>query len=899
MEAWEYSRNKELERSAQDDMDDLWDEQLKAATTGNYKLRDEQVKDLRTLRDEYADARKAREHADKWEAHRYFLAEGIDPPEYQPGQEPQGHDPAAGDSAVIVLPSAGPAFDPPKRPMAAFLVDVRQDMVVPMRRPTMVPRGLRNSGNLCYRNAVVTALLNTPRFLSFLFTHGRNVRSYLGCPDVNHHLLTRLYHLALAYWERGGLHPMSLSDAVWDDDNPNPNPNAPTAGDKRRRDGSAASGGDSYEKLLALFWRACKYDLGGHDLGGVTVEPAPSKYPGVTLNWRAHLQQLRDDEAANQHHPNPASVEVTSHQQDAAEYLNWLVEMAATQLDSAPRRYSASRASDYYDCMFRTYITDRFLCTLCKRPVRLRGPSIERAPSIMINVAKEGDTAAPPGLASRPRRLGGRDGLKKLLHDHFNDDVGGNTCNRCGQQPKIFRRMRRMQTAPELLNIHLARTGWDANLARPFKSNSIVDAPEFLDVSRYLEPHIFAPGTRVLYRLASVVSHAGESAHSGHYVSYVRDDRATPARPAKPILEADEVDRVMREATERKKLVARESHTLAETIRNENAAVGSKNQLSADRREANSERFLAIERYDSAWARINDTCVVPGIPYTRILNTSRDPMYHPKNGKGDWFDPVLLVYEKWVEKYAVDTNTGKRLYQLPLNVPNAELYMGPTRGKAKDPHNRPPENPGVDEILWEDNATKDVRIPERGPPRRVIGVPHGVFQGVKENILYVDRDEDGQRGDGTTAEQSETFFGWSTSDGQSSAAVATAAAAGLAAPGTAPGTASGVASGAAPGASTAVAPTATGTEAAAGTSTAAPTAAAPTTATPATAPTTAPAIAPATGAATGTGAAGGGDGSNLPLPGGADTGSPGGMAARRSPPSKRRRLSEMVRGMFG
>ncbi|ERT00492.1 hypothetical protein HMPREF1624_03865 [Sporothrix schenckii ATCC 58251] len=973
----------EFERSAIQDMDDLWDETLKVARSKRAGLEDGEIDELLQMRQAYGQQREANIHAAKWQAHRYFLAEGIDQPEYQQGHEPQGVDPNAasrGDNYhTIELPSAGPAFEPPRKPRPEFLAELRQDMLTPMRRPTMAPRGLRNPSNLCYRNAVVTALLNTPRFLSFLYVHGRNIRTYMQCPDVNHHLLTRLYHLAVAYWERDGVHPMS--DAMGADNGPdlNPGPSArsrlypPTAGDKRRRDGSAASGSDSYEKMLTLFWRACKYDLTGtpwastlNVADGERRRPDGTGPPGqhddnfATLSWHDLCQQQADQFAANfLNMPSVGAVDLTSQQQDAAEFLGWLVEMAATQLYSAPRRYSASRASEYYDCMFRTYITDRFLCTMCKRPVRLRGERIERAPSIVLPVAEAGRStaaaaAAAPGNGGGPRRLEGRDGLMKLLHKFFNEDVEGQTCNRCGQTPRTLRRMRRMQTAPEVLNIHLARTGYDRTQQRTFKTSDIVDAPEFLDVSRYLETHIFAPGTRILYRLAAVVSHAGDSAQSGHYVSYVRDDRlaaltSTVSRPAgAPVYDADEVERLVRESAERKKNIANASHQLSETIRVENQ--GRRGVLltpaeAARRREQNSMRYMAIESTDSGWARINDDRLVPGVPFTRIVNTSRDPAYHPNNGSGDWFDPVLLVYEKWVETFVVDKPTGERTYQLPLNVPGQyALFMGRTRGNAPDPHPRP-VNREVDERLWRQNANKDVRIPDHGPPRRVARLPRGIFSDEDgDDILYVDRDADASgndgrgdsasrpitindgdsHGNGRAAAAPSASGAGQTGTGDSSSSAAAAATGGGSTSSATPtgGGGNGVASVAAP-----VPGNASGSTAAALT---APAGATGATGAPSTAPvapgalSTAP-VAPAAGNGGGSGGGdggggnggggnggggnggggnGGGDGGgggNVPLAGGSVRvfSSSGRKAARGPPPAKRRRLGDMFWGFFG
>ncbi|KAL1905289.1 hypothetical protein Sste5344_009025 [Sporothrix stenoceras] len=269
--------------------------------------------------------------------------------------------------------------------------------------------------------------------------------------------------------------------------------------------------------------------------------------------------------------------------------------------------------------------------------------------------------------------------------------------------------MRHIQAAPEILNIHLGRTGCDQKTRRKFKTNDTLEVPGFLDVSRYLEQHVFAPGSQVVYRLASVVSQRGDTAQSGHYVSYVRDGGATPSRAAEPIMEAEEVNCVMQESLDLKEHVARECRILSETIMNEDATLAADGQshlLNEVRREANSQRFLTIERATTL-----------GIPFTRIINTSLDPTYHPDNA--DWFDPVLLVYEKWIEKYHTDEETGKRIYQLPVNVPNRD-YQGPARrGKdgtvqCHDDNNGDAVGVGAAERRYQENIKHDVHIPFPG-----------------------------------------------------------------------------------------------------------------------------------------------------------------------------------------
>ncbi|CAK7234775.1 hypothetical protein SBRCBS47491_009063 [Sporothrix bragantina] len=791
-EAYQIAIFQELERSAKEDQEDLWQENICIAEAQNFPPHE--IEDLKQLRKDYETTRKHNLLIDAAAARWYFKQHNV------PIKEPAGQDGGDGGDGSITLvsphpdfqlPSAGPAFDPPIRPLAEFLVEVRKDMISPMRNPSLLPRGLHNPGNLCYRNAVVSALLNTPRLLSFLHTHSRRTRTYMGTQDVNHHLLTRLYHLALAYWERGGLHPMSPKKPEND------------GGDGNSRNRKRDDKEETYEKLMTIFWRACKYNLAGSEVDQAALDALAElqsgpcrdddgaangherpKHDFETRNWK----QVCSEGALLAGGATPAAgraspvKDLCHRQQDAVQFYEWLVEMAATQLHCAPQRYMAAKATDYYDCMFRTYITTRYLCTRCHRPVRLRRQAVERETSIKLNVALHPSQAGASIAAVKksPSRYGN---FEALLHAYFNDNIeGGKTCDRCKAKSDPLRRARRMQTAPEVLPINLVRTGYDPATNHIYKTSNIVDAAEFIDVSPFLEPHIFMPGTRILYRLAAVVSHAGDSPQSGHYVSYVRHDPDEKRQGSAAIHDYEDARRVMREARARRGLVGSESLRIAKDMRSQRVQLGSH----APPASASSDRFWAIERHDSHWARVNDSQVETSIPFTRIMNTTHDQTWQPTSR--NWFDPVLLVYEKWVEKHVVDKRTGLRAFQVPMNMPGGSSNsVAPARGSARTRADH--ANPSVDESLWRANATADVRVPEKWPPRVVVGNPRGVFahnrgdDGVGGRMMYVhpngldkeedsdsDEDADGGNNGGRAAVRKamatrvETFFGWGAYD---------------------------------------------------------------------------------------------------------------------------------------
>ncbi|EFX02307.1 ubiquitin specific peptidase y chromosome [Grosmannia clavigera kw1407] len=501
------------------------------------------------------------------------------------------------------LPSAGMLFQPILRPVPQFLSEVRADLDQPVHLD-ITPRGLDNPMMLCYRNSVLVALLNTNRILTFLHTHMRQARRFYSHHQVSGHLLTRLYHLAVAYWDRNGQHPMSPSD--------------------------------NYERLVTLFWRACKADSVMVDNSGVQH---------VVECWLT---------LCNQQPGQNGAVELFRRQQDAIDLFKWIWDTVIYQLSWHPEQYGNGQALHNFSSMFAVCLTTRYVCHLCNNRVRLRRQETETSLSIPISIP-----GRPPRPGARTQRL--VDLLERELNVELAD---GKRCDRCQQTAKPGMALKRLQATPEVLTIQLMRLHWNPQANTTTKMHDVVDFPQFLDVSRWLEPHVYGSQSRVLYRLAAVISHSGNG-QGGHYVTFVRRQEAirTFAQLSDPtvVWTAKQADEQLQ-------------RTINDTMRQEGVLRPGSDQVIGQSTGPfddhwpvpDKKRVCELEALDSGWLRISDTQVADNVPFRKVNNTSRDVDHQV--GSADWFDPILLLYEKMVEEFHDDPIVGERVFQQPMNA---------------------------------------------------------------------------------------------------------------------------------------------------------------------------------------------------------------------------------------
>lgn len=209
-------------------------------------------------------------------------------------------------------------------------------------------------------------------------------------------------------------------------------------------------------------------------------------------------------------------------QQDASEFLAWLLESISGQLARSggaslgDEAYNMTGAQKRFNALFQFSLTNRLTCTTCSPPVRWRSPRLHGHREYILQLVTPDD--------SEPRTT-----LESLIDNYFNDTVSRWRSDECGHLCQNAEQKPRLQSLPSVLFIHAHRTKM-SKARTMYKTLSYVRIPERLDMSEYLEPHQFGKGSLAKYRLRAIVSHGHSSVpsrrlptlNSGHYVSVVR-----------------------------------------------------------------------------------------------------------------------------------------------------------------------------------------------------------------------------------------------------------------------------------------------------------------------------------------------------------------------------------------
>jgi ubiquitin C-terminal hydrolase len=182
-------------------------------------------------------------------------------------------------------------------------------------------------------------------------------------------------------------------------------------------------------------------------------------------------------------------------QQDAQEFVNFLFRHLEHEIPEM----------DVSDTMM-THLQETIMCQSCDRQ------SIDKPviPYYFVSV--------PVNRCART--------LDDLLEIFCNQGEApeGARCSRCGGH-EISQFGMRFANIPPVISIQLMRFGFDKEAGKRFRLDNKIAIPTRLNVYRYLSPtlmHDFI-GRNVMYSLASVVCHRGETPDGGHYVAYVRD----------------------------------------------------------------------------------------------------------------------------------------------------------------------------------------------------------------------------------------------------------------------------------------------------------------------------------------------------------------------------------------
>ncbi|KAK5098033.1 hypothetical protein LTS08_006788 [Lithohypha guttulata] len=209
-------------------------------------------------------------------------------------------------------------------------------------------------------------------------------------------------------------------------------------------------------------------------------------------------------------------------QQDASEFYNWLFETSLDQFD-----LDASRRKGF-EWLTHLRLVRRTECSKCER-VERRYP-VEPWKVWQVRLPRKDE---------RTEDWYTNLSLDGVIDAAMQEDPEPMNCDECeGEHPAHS--FLRIQHPPAVLTISFNRAvqiikpdlnreqrqkyknGQPMTKSAITKDLSAVRIPKVLDVSKWLNRHEFGEGSKILYRLASIISHKGTSSGKGHYVSYVR-----------------------------------------------------------------------------------------------------------------------------------------------------------------------------------------------------------------------------------------------------------------------------------------------------------------------------------------------------------------------------------------
>ena len=104
--------------------------------------------------------------------------------------------------------------------------------------------------------------------------------------------------------------------------------------------------------------------------------------------------------------------------------------------------------------------------------------------------------------------------LRTVLSQHFEGEKVELRCEKCeGTHAVISPRIKKL---PPILMIHLKRFHLDMRTGKIDKLNSLIDAPESLDLNTFMDDQ------NARYTLHGILRHHGNTAQGGHYTADVR-----------------------------------------------------------------------------------------------------------------------------------------------------------------------------------------------------------------------------------------------------------------------------------------------------------------------------------------------------------------------------------------
>jgi len=366
---------------------------------------------------------------------------------------------------------------PPFTPFLTVSNDVQKLVRKNRQQGGSKPTGIsNNSGNHCYRNAVLTMLLNSKPFVAYVSSTKDNEPDLPDSESRGQLLLRRLRHMAAAV-DKG---EPELQDRL--------------------------------DKTVKHFWKA-------------------TCFPKETNNNQAQSQVSLRPWAAVQKAKDSVAEYPDSHEEDAAEFLGWMLETISQQLkhyQSVNGFDNTGRSSEQrsFDWLLSMSKAGRVVCSKCSWRVQRRIQT-PREPLWFL--------ALPESSSARDTKSASTfTTLVDLIQDDMHATLSGARCPRCNRKDADLERYDDIKQAPEILFICIARykvrevrgkNGEDSSFTG-VKDLDVVEIPEDLELSDFLNRHDYGEKSVVEYRLSGMISHSGQSATSGHYHSFVRGGRA-------------------------------------------------------------------------------------------------------------------------------------------------------------------------------------------------------------------------------------------------------------------------------------------------------------------------------------------------------------------------------------
>ncbi|KAJ9651395.1 hypothetical protein H2198_009310, partial [Neophaeococcomyces mojaviensis] len=373
--------------------------------------------------------------------------------------------------SFLPLISGGVLFENPIPVDPEFFSTIRT--FTPSETPPERPWGLRNPGdqNWCYRNAVITALLSSKRFVAYI-CGWHMPREY----DNNASLQEKRYNM------------LTLLDGIG----------------RVLNDGKSTR--SDVEEEIARFRDRVMFPKGISEAKIRTYLPIGS-WRGTPGDTRATLKM----------------------QCDASEFLQWILDSIAAQLSSKDTLIDVP--FDHLEMIRRT---QRHCCPNCQWRMRVRRPTIDPARILLLHIPGSDKDPSSEEYNEALHGTGitnMAECMSYSMRSIFDADYVCSRCQTNGAVDPVVRQFK-LQTAPEVIFMSLVRFVRNANTGIMEKLFTKVPIEEEFDVGPWLEPHNYGEGTSIRYKLVAVVSHQGPYSSSnensrGHYHSYIRGGKNT------------------------------------------------------------------------------------------------------------------------------------------------------------------------------------------------------------------------------------------------------------------------------------------------------------------------------------------------------------------------------------